>query len=555
MATANDSPSEPVVSDKNPATGQAHGLPTPESTPEPDAARLKEDEKRRQANLQPTAEDDTASPKPSGGEGNNGVTQEQIDAVETVMKCPGTDYRQILGLGDEKPDREEESREVMAAFTKLGCLTHEKYNKANQAAEAFLRVNDAAKHLGINEAAIATMREWDGVGDILTVPANDASHESSDEGRPGGQDADMEASDQPTIPPLTDDHRKAFAVAGGLLQVLSDSPDDERAINGLQEVNRKIVEINTANGFPNSTRFVVDFEVYQGVSKKARPLLAQWKQNSDEKAREELEAMNQWLDNFIQERGYPTDWKIDIPQPSTQSIPRRPRQSTASTAARQTAPTEARARSGKLPKSLAFNERDGYVLEGGAEKELYGYIRAGYGHRVLLRRDGRNGYDIFEFVRASKFGKSFVERNQHVLGGRDIAAGDKTKLRGMSWNKVEIFGVAPVRTDFDDEAMMMAWVAFPETEPTWYWRSHLGEEFGIDAVDEKLNTFRRKAGQLPRAVIAEDEAEESETDEEGEDQETRLQYLREEMKRLEQGTGRSRRSSNAKRSKPRRRAR
>lgn len=144
MATANDSPSEPVVSDKNPATGQAHGLPTPESTPEPDAARLKEDEKRRQANLQPTVEDDPASPKPSGEgsgratEGNNGATQEQIDAVETVMKCPGTEYRQILGLGDEKPDREEESREVMAAFTKLGCLTHEKYNKANQAAEAFL---------------------------------------------------------------------------------------------------------------------------------------------------------------------------------------------------------------------------------------------------------------------------------------------------------------------------------------------------------------------------------------------------------------------------------
>jgi hypothetical protein len=399
------------------------------------------------------------------------------------------------------------------------------------------------------------MRDWDGVEDHLTLPANDTSHVSSGEVPSNGQDTDMGDSNQPTIPQMTDDHRKAFDVAGGLLQVLTNNPDDERAINGLQEVNRKIVEINTANGFPNSTQFVVDFDAYQGVSKRALPLLAQWKQNSDEKARAELELMNQWLDNLIQERGYPTHWKIDIPQPTTQSTPQRPRQSTASTAARPTAPTAARARSGKLPKSLVFNERDGYVLEGGAEKELYGYIRAGYGHRVLLRRDGRNGYDIFEFVRASKFGKSFVERNQHVLGGRDIAAGNKAKLRGMSWNKVEIFGVAPVRTDFDDEAMMMAWVAFPETEPTWYWRSHLGEEFGIDAVDEKLNTFRRKAGQLPRAVIAEDEAEESETDEEGEDQQTRLQYLREEMKRLEQGTGRSRRSSNAKRSKPRRRAR
>lgn len=65
-------------------------------------------------------------------------------------------------------------------------------------------------------------------------------------------------------------------------------------------------------------------------------------------------------------------------------------------------------------------------------------------------------------------------------------------------------------------------MAFPDREPTWYWRSYLGEEFGIDAVDEKLNTFRRKVRQLPRAVIDEDEAEESDYDEEREDRETRM---------------------------------
>ena len=205
-----------------------------------------------------------------------------------------------------------------------------------------------------------------------------------------------------------------------------------------------------------------------------------------------------------------------------------------------------------MPKSLTFNERDGYVIEAGVEKELYGYMAAGYGHRVLLRQDGRHGYDIFEFVRASKFGRSFVERNQNVLGKTGIVAGTKESLWGMSWKQVDIFGVAPVRTDSDDERMSMAWVGFPGKDPTWYWRSHLGEEFGIDAVDEKLNTFRRMAGQLPGKTV-EDEAEESDDDEESEDEETRLQYLREELKRLEQRTARSRGSSGTKKSKPRRR--
>lgn len=147
MATASDSPSEPVVSDKNTGKRQAHGLATLEQTPEPEAARLKEDEKRRLAELQPGVADDTASntgrPQPSrertgGATGeNNGATQAQIDAVERVMKCSGTEYRQILGLRDENTDKEEEARQVMAAFKQLRCLTYENYNKVNHAAEAF----------------------------------------------------------------------------------------------------------------------------------------------------------------------------------------------------------------------------------------------------------------------------------------------------------------------------------------------------------------------------------------------------------------------------------
>ncbi len=391
------------------------------------------------------------------------------------------------------------------------------------------------------------MRDWDGVEDNLTLPENDTSHESSGEAPSTRRDMDMGNSNQPTTPQLTDAHRDVYRVCEGLLGILTDDPENEQAIGGLQGANRKIMEINAANGFNGSDRFVVDVETWVNFFKRALPFREQLKQRPDQNARHELKLMNDWIQQFNQERGYPPGWVIAIPkppdQPTSGPIPPTP------------ATTTTRARSGRLPKSLAFNERDGCVLEGGIEKELYGYMKAGYGHRVLLRQDGRNGYDIFEFVRASKFGKSFVERNQHVLGGTDIKAGTKASLRGMSWNQVAIFGVAPVRTDFDDEAMLMAWVAFPDREPTWYWRSYLGEEFGIDAVDEKLNTFRRKAGQLPRAVIEEDEAEESDYDEEREDKETRMQYLREEMKRLEEGTARRRGSSGAKKAKPRRRAR
>lgn len=143
MATVSDTPSESVAGEKNNATRQAHGLATPEQTPEPDTARLKEDEKRRQAANQATTDQgqgaSTGSPPSSGEgaggatEGNNGATQEQIDAVERVMKCLQTDYQHILGILDKNLSTED----VMAAFKKLGCLTHEKYNKVNHAAEAF----------------------------------------------------------------------------------------------------------------------------------------------------------------------------------------------------------------------------------------------------------------------------------------------------------------------------------------------------------------------------------------------------------------------------------
>ena len=148
METVGEPVPEPAPPGKHFGTRLDHGLATPEGTPGPDAARLDADEKRHQeeaqgagqtpsnAGAQQTPEDGSDRAHERADEGNR-ATPEQIEAVEHVMKCSSTDYRQILGVRNEYADKGEESRDVIAAFKKLGCLTHEKYNGTKDAGEAF----------------------------------------------------------------------------------------------------------------------------------------------------------------------------------------------------------------------------------------------------------------------------------------------------------------------------------------------------------------------------------------------------------------------------------
>jgi hypothetical protein len=115
------------------------------------------------------------------------------------------------------------------------------------------------------------------------------------------------------------------------------------------------------------------------------------------------------------------------------------------------------------------------------------------------------------------FGKNFIGRNKDVLEGKEMQVGTKESLEGKTFKNVQIYGVAPVRTDSDDQAMLMACLQFPWNQPFWYWRSWLGDEFGLEKVDEVLNMFGKRAGQKLRLSAGSISlGEEDTTDEDGE---------------------------------------
>lgn len=151
-------------------TTTSHGLPTPESTPGADTARLAADKARQRAEaatapsnvvtLESTLGPDTAGvtadkgkdqAKPSqnsappvppdtstdgaSDEGQRKYTEEQMkNAVKRVMKCGTKKYYQILGVNDPCP--REESRQ---AYKQLSLLIHPDRNNYEDAGEAFKR--------------------------------------------------------------------------------------------------------------------------------------------------------------------------------------------------------------------------------------------------------------------------------------------------------------------------------------------------------------------------------------------------------------------------------
>ena len=141
----------------------SHGLPTPESTPGPDTARIETDKARQQAeaakapsrevNVVSASDQDIApamvdkgkgragpssstaplDASPDGGsdKGEEKDTKKQKNAVDRVLKCEPNKYYQILGVKDPSP--KEESKK---AYKALALLLHPDKNKYEGAEEA-----------------------------------------------------------------------------------------------------------------------------------------------------------------------------------------------------------------------------------------------------------------------------------------------------------------------------------------------------------------------------------------------------------------------------------
>jgi hypothetical protein len=143
---------------KQQETRQVHGLATPDGTPAPDDARIEADNARQQAESQSAnAQSDPPNVQSRTGpeshsEHSNGKneedekheedeeappTEEQIEAVNRVMKYSRQDYRNILGLKETYASEDEERQAVMDAFRELGFLVHIGYNSAKNARAAF----------------------------------------------------------------------------------------------------------------------------------------------------------------------------------------------------------------------------------------------------------------------------------------------------------------------------------------------------------------------------------------------------------------------------------
>src|SRR5947209_4243388 len=79
-------PQNHLVTDKNAGTAQAHGLPTPGSTPEPETARIKADEERQRvesqnANAQRNPASVESVPKPENKSGDGDKSAATGDAA------------------------------------------------------------------------------------------------------------------------------------------------------------------------------------------------------------------------------------------------------------------------------------------------------------------------------------------------------------------------------------------------------------------------------------------------------------------------------------------
>ena len=332
------------------------------------------------------------------------------------------------------------------------------------------------------------MRLWDGKSKILDVRLNA-------EGRWEPRNDDEMDIEKPTLD-STQWHQDVYAKVEPLLGCLLFDPAQAdkqvKVIDLLKRTNDGIKKHNKELGL-GEDQFLIHYDMFIETFKKAAPYLARLKSHPDEEAERELKSMNEGLREYNNKHHYPEGWVIRIPEP--------PRQQT-TTQTQGVRSTENQSRTIRKPKFLTITEKEGYVLDRGVEKEIAGYVPAGYGHQLLLREDGDNGYDIYELVRASKFGKKFIARNEDVLKGKKLRLGTPKSLEGKKTSRVDIGGVASTRRypgneprdGWERETKTLVLMRFG-TRETWYRRSTLGQEFGQETIDEKINIFRKSVGQ------------------------------------------------------------
>ncbi|KKO97354.1 hypothetical protein THAR02_10546 [Trichoderma harzianum] len=146
------------------------GLATPDPTPEPEDERIKADLER----MKKEAEESQEKMK------SQAETLRNSEIIR-IIGCPAKAYDNIL---DVTEGVEEEAKKEMRRknFRTLGCLLHPKYSPASEHRDdAFKKLVEAAEHMEIDNATLYSVRDWDGIEDIMN-PEEDGD-ESEDDNR------------------------------------------------------------------------------------------------------------------------------------------------------------------------------------------------------------------------------------------------------------------------------------------------------------------------------------------------------------------------------------
>jgi hypothetical protein len=338
--------------------------------------------------------------------------------------------------------------------------------------------------------------------------ANDAQTKGAQRSKDGMDTEPTEPQDP------TEFHRKIYEECSAFLAALMENPTDPQAIRGLETANNSIRAYNLERGW-RSDLFLVEHHKYIEAFEVAYPYRALLKVQRDEFAKQKMISLNTELVKYGKERHYPHYWYMSIPEPPKTA--RQPQDAEPTKSAReQTTRQPQDSRSTTAPSGTSGGSKyrktmrqPGFVVDRGVLKEIAHWheitIGITTGYQLMLKEKGENGYDIYEMVRASKFGVRFGKRVAEMLGNqKKLVTGRKEELRDKWIEDICIAGVAPVRRyqknepkgGWQKETKMFILAGFGEKpQLKWYYRSVLGGEFGQEAIDEEIDAYRKDAGQ------------------------------------------------------------
>lgn len=142
---------ENTTATTDPNKHNAPGLPTPESSPEPETRGARETKHTEEpgGNAGPirtnkndsARKHDTPYTRPGKGRSKGEREKQQKQIVDEIMKCDESNYRGILGISEKGDDVTDEKyqQQVLESFNRRARLTNPTYNKNDNSKAAYER--------------------------------------------------------------------------------------------------------------------------------------------------------------------------------------------------------------------------------------------------------------------------------------------------------------------------------------------------------------------------------------------------------------------------------